>query len=691
MNRRERRLAAKRARRAGTSTGHPGAPPSALAAALAEATALHHADRLREAESAYRKILAQTPQQPEALHQLGLLLAGTGRRDDGVAMIEQAVAVRPRYAEARFNLGTVLHSFGETGRAVEQYRAALDIQPDFADALFNLGTAAIDLGRPAEAEDAFRRLLKRVPDHALALNALGVALNEQDQPDEADEAFRAAIEADPGCADAYINLGNSLYEQGRSDEAAAQYRTANDVRPSDAARIKAATVLPVIMGTEDEVAAARARFDAGVARLARQKLHVADPLAELGMTGFYLAYHGVNDRPSQEALGRLMLESCPSLAFEAPHCAGKTARPAGARFKIGFISRHFSNHTIGRLQRGLIQHLDRGTFEVTVLRWPQPADEIGDQIAASADRLIELPMTLEGAREAIAAEQLDVLYYTDVGMEPFTYFLSFARLAPVQCVFWGHPMTTGSPTIDYFLSGQDLEVDGGDDHYTERLVRLATPPVCYQRPALPAVPKTRSAFGLDDETHVYLCPQTLFKFHPSFDPLIKSILEHDPEGELVLIEGKHPHWQELLLARFRSSIGAAADRIRFLPRQGYDDFLSLLATADVILDPPLYGGGNSTLEAFAVGTPVVTLPGAFLRDRISYAWCGKMGVEDGVAASREDYVRLAVALGTDRGARDAYAARLAERTGGLFDDLGAVRTFEGFLLDLIGGTCSEPR
>ncbi len=673
MNRRERRLAAKSARKAGAPTGE-------IAAGLARATTHHQADRRREAEAEYRAILRAAPDQADALHQLGLLLAETGREGEGIALMERAIGRRRGFVEARFNLGAVLHGIGRTGEAAAHYRAVLDQKPNFTQAQFNLATAEIDLGRMKAAEETFGTLLEREPGHALALNGLGVALDEQGRFAEAEAAFGKAIAADPGCTDALVNLGNLLYDRGHWREAAVRYREAYRAQANDAARIKEATVLPVIMGSREEVAASRRRFDDNVEALLKETLSIDDPLAQVGMTGFYLAYHGFDDKKSQINLGKLLLKSCPSLGTAA-HCTTPAARKG--KIRIGFISQYFNNHTIGRLMRGVIAGLDRTRFAVSVFGWPKGADEIGTEIARAADRAIELPASLEGARAAIAGEELDILYYADIGMEPFTYLLGFARLAPVQCAFWGHPMTTGLPNIDYFISSEDLEIAGGDDHYTEKLVRLKSPAVSYRRPEAPVPGKTRDDFGFEPGAHIYLCPQTLFKFHPDFDPMLGAILQGDKAGTLVLIEGKHEEWQELLMARLRDSIGEAGERIRFVPRQGFDDYLSLLRCADVILDPPVFGGGNSTLEALAMGTPVVTLPGDYLRERISTAWYRKMDFMDCVAEDGGDYVRIALELGCDPVRRAEVASRIADRAGVLFDDSDAIRGLEDFLIEAV--------
>src|SRR5262249_8223166 len=149
--------------------------------------------------------------------------------------------------------------------------------------------------------------------------------------------------------------------------------------------------------------------------------------------------------------------------------------------KVGFLSAHFREHTIGRLTQGLVATLARDTFTVTVLSLGRHDDALARFFKRHADRHVELPRHLPTARRLIAAEQLDVLYYTDVGMEPLSHALAFSRLAPVQCITWGHPVTTGIPTLDYFVSSGLLEADGAAEHYTERLVRLKTLPIYYYR------------------------------------------------------------------------------------------------------------------------------------------------------------------------------------------------------------------
>jgi predicted O-linked N-acetylglucosamine transferase (SPINDLY family) len=250
--------------------------------------------------------------------------------------------------------------------------------------------------------------------------------------------------------------------------------------------------------------------------------------------------------------------------------------------------------------RGFIAHLPRDAFEVVVLFLGSHHDEIGEFIRRRADRHLEVPRLLPAARRLIAEQDLDVLLYTDIGMEPVTYSLAFSRLAPAQAAFVGHPLTTGIPTIDYFVSSAWYEPDDADQHYTETLARLNSLHTCYYRPMPTRLVKSRDLFGLSHTDHVYACLQSLFKLHPSFDEMLAGILGSDPRGVLVLLHGRRPRSVEALQHRWATTMPDVVDRIRWLPEREYDAFLQLAAIADVLLDPFPFGGGNTSLEELSL-------------------------------------------------------------------------------------------
>jgi protein O-GlcNAc transferase len=409
--------------------------------------------------------------------------------------------------------------------------------------------------------------------------------------------------------------------------------------------------------------------------LERRGARLTDPNAEVGFPNFYLAYHGYNDAAIQARIARFYMKACANLSWTAPHCRTQLKRQ---RLKVGIASAHLGDHTVGKLYLGMILKLSREQFEVIVMRPAARDSAASEAIGRAADRAITLPLDLFEARKMIAREEPDVLFYPDIGMGSLTYFLAFARLAPVQCVSWGHPVTTGIPTVDYFLSARDLEPADAAAHYTERLIQLDHLPVFYSSPDQVGEPLTREELGIPADATLYLCPQSVFKFHPDFHRDLATLLRRDPGGRLVLISRHHRHWSVLLSARSANAFPDVADRVLFIPRVPQAIFPRLLKAADVLLDPPYFGGGNTTYEAFAAGLPIVTSPGPFMRGRVTAACYQRMGVTELIANNKETYVALALRVAHDREFSARVRGKIAGAASVLFDDLGAVRELERF-------------
>jgi len=123
------------------------------------------------------------------------------------------------------------------------------------------------------------------------------------------------------------------------------------------------------------------------------------------------------------------------------------------------------------------------------------------------------------------------------------------------------------------------------------------------------------------------------------------------------------------------------DRVIVLPAQGQSEFLNLLAICDVMLDTIHFNGMNSRLEGFAAGIPIVTMPTQLQRGRHTYGMYRKMGIDDCVARTPEEYADIALRLGRDREFRSQVKQRIAERAGVLYEDMNVVREFERFFLE----------
>ena len=644
------------------------------------AAASHRLGEREEAARAYGKVIALDPRHADAHYFLGNVHGERGEHDAAARCYARACELNPRSAQAARNLGATLQALQRTQEAIDCYRAFLRRAAPTLDIVQNLGNALSDAGAHEEALAAYRQALQLDPSRAHLHVQIGNLLEEFGQREQAVHEYERALALDPNCVPAWRCLGAALADAGRPEDAVACYSRGRATGDQGLA-LREATVLPAVPRSLADLREWRERYAAGIARLRGSGLRLEQPPAQAGCASFFLAYHGECNRELNTSLAALHQEACPSLLWTAPHC-GRPRR--GGRIKVGFISRFMYDHSIGRTTRGLIERLSRDEFEVVALAVPPVRnDETAGRIRAAADRALIVPPSLDAAREAIAALELDVLFYQDIGMEPFTYFLAFSRLAPVQCTSFGHPDTTGIRNLDYFVSSDLFERAGADGDYSERLALLhgLGTLAYYHRPQVR--PARREDFGLPPDANLYLCPQTLFKLHPDFDALLGAILRSDPRGVLVLIEGQARAMRERLEARLRAAYPDVMPRILFLPRQSGERFRSLLGACDVILDTLYFNGMNTSLEAFAAGAPVVTLPSRLQRGRHTTGMYRRMQLDDGIALNDADYVRIAVALGQDRDRRATLQGEIRERCPVLFEDMRVVQEFERFFREAV--------
>jgi predicted O-linked N-acetylglucosamine transferase (SPINDLY family) len=643
--------------------------------------------RLADAAAAYQQTLSSQPQFADAHCGLGKVYVSQNMDKEARVCFERALALNPMLADAHNSLGLMFGREGKRTEAEQRFRRALELNPDFAEAHNNLGHVLVRLDNMTEAVDCYRRAIMLNPRLPEVHVNLGNVLGKQGKFDEAFVEYEAALRQAPDSVLALQAMGNELERQGRLEEALSCFHRALSLNPSDGSlQVRFATLLPAIPESNEDMMRWRRRFEAEVSRLVRDGLVLKGPVEEINPINFFLSYHGLGNREIQTLVARMYEKACPSLLWTAPHCRG--ARAPSERLRIGFISKFMYVHSIGRTTRGLLANLSRDRFETYALFVPPLKDDkISQFIRANADHSLVLPEELEGARQVIADLKLDVLFYQDIGMEAFTYYLAFARLAPVQCVSFGHPDTTGITNMDYFVSSDLFEPPDAAAAYSEKLFLLRNLGTLayYYRPALPKLLKGRGDFGLPREANIYICPQTLFKFHPDFDAMLGGILRADPSGLLVLIEGrpKVKPRARLIMARFGRAFPDLVDRVVFLPKQSGVDFVNLIAVCDVMLDTIHFNGMNTSLEAFSVGTPVVTLPRDFQRGRHTFGMYTRMGITDCVARTADEYVQIALRLGTDKAYRDEISAKILANNGVLYEDLNVVREFERFFTESV--------
>lgn len=683
----------------------------AVEQALAVALVQHRAGRPAAAAAAYEKILRQDPGHAGAWHllgvtcqqqgdldqaarhirraigldgtkaiyhnNLGVVLRSQGRMADAEGAYRQALALRPEYADALSNLGALLQAQDQPAEALPFFRHALQVQPAHVDALYNLGNVYHALGRTTDAIVCYQQAQTLRPRRADIANNLGNTLLAAGREAEATASYRRALSLNPGCAEAHLNLGVACAGQGHLEDAARCFEQAARLRPEHRLwKLRAEGLCPAVFPS----AAALDKYRSDLA--ARLDRHLAEPLGadwrELAAEGFtpsfQLCHQGRNNRPLLAKFAAL---------FEP--CFPKAKPRLGKGLpRLGFVVTRHREAGFLRDLAGIVEHLDRTRFEVVMLCSQANVATCRGVLQNAQTEWVAVPDRLGPAVERITAARCDLVYHWQIGTEPLNYFLPFAPLAPVQCTGWGSHGTTGIRNVDYYVSSRLVEPAEAAEHFTERLVQFEGL-TSYQRRVPPPAPATRDEFGLPRSGTLYICPGRLGKLHPESDPLLAAVLRGDPQGTLVLLEGKDSQAARALRRRFQGTLAGVHERVLFLPAQAPENYHRLLSVADVFLDAPHYSAGFTGYDAFSLDLPIVTLPGGLGMGNYVRACYRKMDLEELVSGTPEEYVSQAVRLGTDREYREAVRALLQQRSELLFEDLAAVREHEQFFETALAG------
>ena len=649
--------------------------------------AYHRLGRLPAAIEHYRRASSLRPDSAEIASNLGTVLRELGNVPEAVSCYRTALRLRPNSPVILYNLANALVDLGNASEAEAHYRAAIARRPGYAEAYYNLGNLLIGLRRWRAAEAAYRKALELAPDQAAALNNLGTVLQELGYPEEAERRYRQALSLLPTCADAHYNLGCICQIDGRLDEAAACYERALVIDPDyGAARVAFCMAqLPMLYRNEQEIFDSRARYLRELRRLCKDAGTTIslEKLAEgVGANQpFFLAYQGFNDRTLQRIYGELM---CRVMAARYP--APPVIPPSRDRkIRIGIVSGFFHDHTIWKLFiEGWLKQFDRTRFEIFGYHTGTTHDAETDLAAGLCTGFVEGGRSTGEWRDRILDARLDVLLYPEIGMDPMSARLGALRLAPLQCVSWGHPETTGFATIDVFLSNALMEPPNSAAHYSEKLVLMPNLSLYYEPSEIVPPTLTRSDFGMRADATVYWSGQAIYKYHPQFDPVFPRIALEAGDCQFVFIEfAKSRAITDVLRTRLQEAFAAvgldAADYCIFLPAMDQARFLAALGQADILLDTIGWSGGKSTLDSLSQNPAIVTFETGMMRGRHTAAILRRMQVTETIAHSLDDYVAKAVGLSRDPDARRAIRAKVAQNKALVFRDQSYITALETFL------------
>ena len=640
-----------------------------------------------EAAEYFCKALELNPNFAQAYNQLGTLDQINGRLDEAAANFRLALKFLPDFPQAWNNLGSVLNLQGIVDEATVAFSEAVKLKPDYVLAYNNLGSAYQSQARIEEAERCYRKSIELQPNNIYAHFGLGHALLVQWEMEEAEKILRRALLLDPGNIQVLNNLAYSLKEQSKHAEAAAVYQHALSLNPNGLKGFLGAhLMLPTIYANATELFTARKRYTEGLQALRNNtenflEVGSKELLSGLGWTNFYLAYQGQDDKSLQVEYANFVADILRIAAPELMQPIKQEPTASQRRLRIGFLSSFLRDCTVGSYFKSWVTSLDKGLFEIYCYYIGHIQDHITQEFTDASDYYKHLVGDVDYIGRQVKKDQLDILIYPEIGMDPWALVLAAMRLAPMQCAAWGHPVTTGHANIDYFLSSALMEPENAQAHYSEQLILLGGIGTCYLKPTLPSLAK-RSDFSLPEERILYLCPQSLYKIHPDNDKLMLEILARNKNAVLVFFQATDISMTRAFMKRLEILLDESrmekSGQIKILPRMDHENYLRVNMLCDVMLDTLHWSGGNTTLDALACGLPVVTKPGEFMRGRQSYGMLKCMGLNELIAHDHKDYIEIATRLGTDRAWHQQVVQHITTSSDAIFSAEAPLRQMEQF-------------
>ena len=709
--------------------------------------------RLDEAQELITSTLRINPRDPSALNNLGMVYLRKGALELARGQFERVVKIQSNSFDGLANLGTVLRQLGrprealvplrrahsdnpqsamvcnligaclmdsgEPHAAVKFFEAATLAEPDAADGWSNLSIALNSMGEHGRAQDCADKAVVINPESSAALAARAAVEFEEGQIETSIETYREAIALPNPSTQTYCAFANALWTSGRCEEALDCLRQAVTIDGNNAvARWKLAmSQCRSYYNTTAEIEESRKVFAESVENL-QVWFRTAPRLEAYRAVGstqpFYFAYHLFNNKDLLTRYGELCTEWMASMPNDLPLVrSGQPRTPQdvsalGRKMRIGIASAHIRNHSVwNAITKGWVRHLDKDRFDIWLFYLGRTNDEETAQARREVAHFDDGPKTDQAWARTISEARLDVLIYPEIGMDALTTQLACLRLAPVQATTWGHPETSGLPTMDLYLSADALEPVGADDNYSERLVRLPNLGVCVE-PLTPAISiPDFGSLGLPSDEPLLLCPGSPFKYTPEHDHVwariakglqeggskrgwsrITGRLRGKGNGRLVFFRSNNVHMDELLSQRLRRAFDA--DKVDFdalvrvVPYLDRPRFFGLMQQSALLLDSMTFSGFNNALQAVEAGLPVLAREGAFMRGRLASGIMRRMGLNDLVATTDEAFIEAAVELAGNASRRSDLRVEIASRREILFHDTEAVRALEQCLIEAVG-------
>ncbi|MEL7038708.1 MAG: tetratricopeptide repeat protein [Cyanobacteria bacterium J06592_8] len=667
--------------------------------------------------SAYQQAIILDSDWSEAYHQLGQCWLELGQFEQAETNFKTAIDLNSKNSEYYLELGNLFIAQHQISSAIQTYKTALKFDSENPQLLKQLGIAFQTLQNQTQASFYFGNSAYYQAEYTKAIQYYQDSLHNQiqevdldldvyldiylkladcyqkvEQYSQAIKTYQQAVQQIPNAPEIYQAWVETLQEIGEIETAINIAENALERFPNQISlKVAHQRLLPILYNNVSEIEYYRQRFSHLLTQLIVEtdlsSLEDAEKLLEATSThtNFYLQYQGFNDLELQQQYGQFIHQI---LANNFPQWVQQVPHKNHSKIKIGYLSSFLNWHTVGIVFLGWLQQHNTQDFEITCYYTGNEDDELTNLYQFHSDHFYHLNDEFTNIVQKIYDDKLDILVFLDIGMCPLTTQIASLRLASIQCAAWGHPVTTGLPTIDYFISADLLEPKNARKHYLETLIRLPNLGIYYEQQAIPELQKTREDFGLKNNAVIYLSCQSLFKYLPQYDSIFVKIAQQVPLAQFVFVS----HWNDAITDKFKQRLKQAfaeldldsEDYCIILPRLEQSDYLQLNLISDIGLDTIKFTGFLTTLDSLACNLPIVTCEGEFMRSRQTAGVLQRIGVRETIAKDVKEYIQIAVQLGLNQTWRQEIVNKISQNQSRLYQDQDCVQELEKFYKTTLG-------
>lgn len=643
--------------------------------------------------------------------------------DEAIFVLNQLISQEPSHYEALNFLGAIYSELNQPIRANDYFDTALSISPNFIDSIFNKALLCHKLCLYLEAVKLFEKIIILEPNNKSAWNGLGASLLENKSFDRALICFTEAIKNDANFFEAYLNRGkvfhemsrfsdaiesfemslhlikdsseayfckgNSLYSMGETVQASECYLQSIAIDPSNYYSRWALILsqIPIVAFNENEIEQIHKNLAKNLLEFKSylKDNDLSDAYKLVGsIQPFYLAYKELNNKNFYEEYGQI----CVDLMHEQQAICNKSSKIraiSGKKIRIAIVSGHIFNHSVWHaITKGWLLNLSKDEFEISIFYTGYIEDEETLVARENCFKFFNNAGPLLSWAQSIQSTEPNFILYPELGMDKTTFQLACIRLAGIQMCSWGHPETSGLPTIDYFISADLMEAANSQKFYTEKLIKLPNLGTFIESHNVKTNFIDLSNYGINERNPIIICPGAPFKYSPIHDHIFISIIHKIPNVQFIFF-GDNP-LSHLLSSRLELKVKSAGKNyrdnffnVKWLPRES---FYGLMQRATLFLDTLGFSGFNTAIQAIECDLPVITKNTPFMRGRLASGILERMELTYLIADSDANYADLAIRIINDEQFREKIITSIKLNKKNLYQDKEPIHALKNLLINL---------